>query len=58
MQETIIKELEELISRNNMDTESDTPDFVLAEMMYGFYETYKRATEKNIDWHSWKRLGE
>lgn len=59
MKEIIIKELEELINRNNMDAESDTPDFILAEMMYGYYELYKQATEKNIDWHSeWKRLGE
>ena len=44
--ENIIKELRELINRNNMDTESDTPDFILAEMMYGFYESYKQTDFK------------
>jgi len=46
------KELEELINRHGVDSECETPDFILASLVDGWLVAYREAMQKNIFWHS------
>ena len=46
------KELEDLINKNCIEDDSDTPDFLLAEYLIGCLEMYSRVTKKRDKWFS------
>lgn len=52
----ILEDLAGLINSNSMENECDTPDYILAEMMYSAYENYcktVKARDKWFDFHPW-----
>lgn len=44
--EQIIKELSEVINRNSLELESNTPDFILAEYLYYCWESFNWAVKR------------
>lgn len=48
----ILRELAEVINRNSMENECNTPDHILAEYLYGQYEQYCKAVQSTINWHN------
>jgi hypothetical protein len=56
--EKILKELTEVINGNSMENDCDTPDYILAEMMYGLYENYCKTVKSRDRWfgfNPWNR---
>ena len=51
------KELEDLINKNCIEDDSDTPDFLLAEYLIGCLEMYSRVTKKRDKWFSFTPFG-
>ena len=50
------KALEMLINKYCIDQDTSTPDFIFAEMIFGFIKSYRKAMNKNIKWHSgWEK---
>lgn len=47
------KELIDIISKNNLDGESNTPDFILADYLMKCFETFADITDQNKKWHGW-----
>lgn len=45
------KELEHLINRYSIENKTDTPDFILADMVCGFIETIGPQIKKTLLWH-------
>jgi len=57
--EKIIKEFKQVINRNCLENESDTPDYILAEYLVNTLENLKtivRARDKWFDFHPWRSL--
>lgn len=51
-----LEELAGLINSYSMENECDTPDYILAEMMYSAYENHcktVKARDKWFDFHPW-----
>jgi hypothetical protein len=51
-------ELRALVNRHGLDDDSDTPDFVVAEMLVTQYMAFRQAMKMNIQWHGWPTLSE
>jgi hypothetical protein len=45
------KELRDLINRNSKENGSDTPDFILAEFLYGCLILFDRTTKERSRWY-------
>ena len=45
------KELEELINKNSMENESNTPDFILAEYLTECLLTFNETQKKRNNWY-------
>ena len=50
----IIDELAEVINRNSLENESNTPDFVLAEYLYYCLESFNWASNRRETWYGKK----
>lgn len=48
--EKFIKELEQLINRHSVDTELETPDFLLAKLLTKTLQTYQTANQERDSW--------
>jgi len=46
----IKKELANLINRHGIDTDLDTPDFLIADMILGFLSSIKECHAKHEQW--------
>lgn len=44
--EQLFEEIRKVINRNGLDTKSNTPDFILAEMVLDFIVAYSKAVRK------------
>jgi len=44
-------ELEELINKNSLENNSNTPDFVLAEFLHGCLKAFDTAVNEREKWH-------
>lgn len=51
------RELASLLNRHSLDNACNTPDFMLAGMLTEQLETYRKAVEANIRWHSPNAIG-
>lgn len=51
MEEEIKRELSQVLNRYSLDAASNTPDFILAEMVYKFISAYTDATKENREWN-------
>ena len=51
--EKILRDLTDVINRNSMENGCDTPDYILAEYLYGQYEQYCKAIKSTASWHGW-----
>lgn len=45
------KELASLLNKHNMDTETNTPDFILARHIIRDLDTYRETTTELQKWH-------
>ncbi len=52
------KELTDLINTRSLETESNTPDFVLAEYLEGCLNTFDKAVNKRSDWYAKRGVNE
>ncbi len=52
------KDLIKLINTHSINDKCKTPDYILAEFILQGLMAYEQATEANIKWHNWKRLGD
>lgn len=50
------KELEALINKHSKETESDTPDFILAQYLRGCLDNYAKAVKSRDNWYGFKGL--
>ena len=50
--EQIIRELAQVINRNSLENESDTPDFILAEYLYNCLMTFNQASNARLSWYA------
>lgn len=50
----IIKELAEVINRNCLEKNSNTPDFILAEYLYDCLVSYEKIHNANEKWYGKK----
>lgn len=48
--EQLFEEIRKVINRNGLDTKSDTPDFILAEMVLDFIVAYSKAVKGRDNW--------
>lgn len=48
------KDLAEAINKHSRERFSDTPDFVLAQLLYDTLRAYEQAVRLNKDWHDEK----
>lgn len=46
------KELENLINCRNLESESDTPDFILAEYLTDCLEIFDKAVSRRTEWYN------
>jgi len=53
---TFIEELRVLINKHNLENESNTPDFILAQYVVNCLEAFNRATRWRTDWWGIDRL--
>ena len=56
--EKILSELATVINNNSMENECDTPDYILAEMMYSAYENYcetVKQRDKHFGFRPWDK---
>ena len=49
--EIIIKELAEVINKNSIENNSNTPDFILAEYLYDCLLSYEKIHNANEKWY-------
>lgn len=49
----ILRELADVINRNSMENECHTPDYILAEYLFGQYEWYCKTINSTAIWHEW-----
>lgn len=45
------KELEHLLNRHSMENDSNTPDFLLAEFLYGCLRAFDKAVSERDRWY-------
>ena len=50
-----IKKLEHLINIHNMEADSDTPDFILAEYLFNCLNNFAHVTNKREEWYGRER---
>lgn len=48
---TFEQELKELINKYSIESESDTPDFIVAQAVLGFLELFADAVNARDAWH-------
>ncbi len=46
------KELEQLINKHSLENNSNTPDFILAEYLWGCLLTYESIINRRNNWYS------
>lgn len=46
------QELQHIINKYSQETESGTPDFILAEYMFNCLKAYEKATVNRDKWYS------
>ena len=46
----ILADLTMFVNQHCMENDCDTPDFIIAEMMYGVYKQYCEAIKKRDRW--------
>lgn len=54
MIEDIKRELAELINKYNLENESNTPDYIIAEYLYNCLENYNLITKLKDKWYGKK----
>ena len=54
--ETFEKELASLLNKHNKDTETDTPDFILAEMLNRQLDAYRQCRLDTLNWMGRERF--
>lgn len=47
------KELETLLNKYGKDAECRTPDYILAEHLWGYLVLYRETIQLNAGWHGW-----
>jgi len=47
---TFIKDLAGIINKYSMENNSNTPDFILAEMLLGFLTVFENTTRSREEW--------
>ena len=52
----IVKDFAEVINRNNLEIESSTPDFILAEYLFRCLENWNDTVKEKGNWYA-KPLG-
>lgn len=53
----LIKELEAVINKHNVENESDTPDFLLASLVSETLKTWAKIVKARDDWYGFKPWG-
>jgi hypothetical protein len=48
----VLRELEQVINRNSLENESNTPDWILARMMLGTLEVFDAVTRERTRWYA------
>jgi hypothetical protein len=51
---TFRKELEGLINKYSMENGSNTPDFILAEFLWGCLKSFDKATNRRENWYGYE----
>lgn len=54
MNKEFTKELTALINRYGLDTECDTPDYIIAEHLESCFEAYKETVKSRDTWFGFK----
>lgn len=49
--EDFLKELTRLLNKHNLDTHTNTPDFILARYLLGCYQEFRKGTRLRDQWH-------
>lgn len=52
------EDLRAIINKHSLDNACNTPDFILAEMIAGQIEAYRKAVAANISWHDPSAIGQ
>ena len=50
----VIREFAEVINRNSLENNSDTPDFILAEYLWDCLETFAETSNRRQEWYGKK----
>lgn len=51
MDDEFLRDLSSVLNKHNMDGRANTPDFLLADYLYGSLLNYIRVKEENEEWH-------
>lgn len=54
-EEQVLRELTELINRNSLENECNTPDFILASHLLACLEAHAAATKQRDNWYGGKQ---
>ncbi len=49
--QSFMREVAQIINKHSMENNSNTPDFILAEMLLGFLTVFENATRKREEWY-------
>lgn len=53
--QVVLRELGELINRNSLENESNTPDWILAIYLLSCFEAHASATKQRDNWYGCKQ---
>lgn len=53
----LAEDLRAILNKHSVDTACSTPDFILAEMVVSFLDTYAKAMDDNVRWHGRSPIG-
>lgn len=52
MKEKFIQEIAEVINKNSLENDNNTPDFILAEYLYNCLWAFKKSIKDRDDWQT------
>lgn len=53
--QVVLKELGELINRNSLENECNTPDWILAIILFNSFQAHAEATRQRDNWYGGKQ---
>lgn len=54
----ILADLTSVCNKHGIDVQTNTPDFILADMLFGQLQTYATTMKKTMSWQHWPSLAE